>query len=246
MRCFFLAPHLQTLNYITISDYPMKTSPVKLTVCIIAILSVLGAGCDSFTKTQKGASIGAGAGGVIGAFIGKSAGNTALGAIIGGAVGGTAGAFIGKSMDNQAAELKQTVPGATIIRQGESILVKFDSGILFDAGMADLKLESQSNLQNLAASLKKNPHTNVLIIGHTDNSKAEARNGDLSIRRAEAVKTYITAAKIDPYRLTIKGKGATEPIADNNTTEGRAKNRRVEIVISANDQMKKQASKASD
>jgi uncharacterized protein YcfJ len=95
--------------------------------------------CNSFTKTQKGAAIGAGAGGVVGAFIGKAAGNTALGAIIGGAVGGTAGGLIGHKMDKQAAEIQQTVPGATVVRQGEGIIVKFDSGILFDVDKTGLK-----------------------------------------------------------------------------------------------------------
>ena len=209
-----------------------------------ALIILLATGCNSFTKTQKGAAIGAGAGGVIGAFIGKSAGNTALGAIIGGAVGGTAGAFIGKSMDKQAAEIKQTVPGATVTREGEGIVVKFDSGILFDTDRSDLKPAAQSNLQNLAASLQKNPETDILIIGHTDNTGSPQHNMDLSVRRASSVKSYITANNVDPSRLTIKGMGETEPIADNSTVEGRAQNRRVEIVISANAQMRKQAQKA--
>jgi outer membrane protein OmpA-like peptidoglycan-associated protein len=223
----------------------MQLLNIKLSRYAIAVvLGVLAMGCHSLTKTQKGANIGAGAGGVIGAFIGKSAGNTALGAIIGGAVGGTAGAFIGKSMDTQAAELKQTIPGATVIRQDESIIVKFDSGILFDSDKADLKQEAQSNLQNLAASLQKNPHTNVLIIGHTDNSGIEEHNLDLSQKRAEAVKAYIASANIELSRLATQSRGDKDPIADNKTVEGRAQNRRVEIVISANEQMKKQAKNA--
>jgi len=224
----------------------MKLLNIKLLTVIFIITCVLNTGCISLTKTQKGASIGAGAGGVIGAFIGKSAGNTALGAIIGGAVGGTAGAFIGRSMDKQAAELKQAIPGATIIRQGEAIVVKFDSGILFDTDKADLKTEAQSNLTNLAVSLQKNPYTNVLVVGHTDNSGEEEHNIDLSIKRAEAVKAFIAAASIDQSRLTTQGKGDKEPIADNKTVEGRAQNRRVEIVITANDQLRKEAKKAQE
>jgi len=224
----------------------MKFSKIKIFGPVIAITCILNLGCSSLTKTEKGAAIGAGAGSVIGGFIGKSAGNTALGAIIGGAVGGTAGAFIGKSMDKQAAELKQTIPGATVTRQGESIVIKFDSGILFDTDKANLKTEAQTNLQNLAVSLQKNPDTNVLIVGHTDNSGVEQHNLDLSVKRADAVKNYIAAANIEPGRLTVQGKGATEPIADNSTAEGRAQNRRVEIVISANEKMKKQAKNAQE
>jgi len=110
----------------------MITSKFKIAAFSIAL--ALGAmtfqGCDSLTKTQKGAGIGAAAGGVLGAIIGKKAGNTAVGAILGGAIGGTAGAIIGRKMDRQAEEIKQSVPNAEVIREGEGIIVKFDSGIL--------------------------------------------------------------------------------------------------------------------
>lgn len=211
---------------------------------MLAMLCSINMGCHSLNKTQKGAAIGAGTGGIVGAFIGKSAGNTALGAIIGGAVGGTAGAFIGHNMDKQAAEIKQTVPGATVIRQGEGIIVKFDSGILFDVDRTDIKSAAQTNLQNLAASLQKNQQTNILIIGHTDNTGTDDHNLDLSVRRAEAVKSYIIADGVSGARLSTQGKGENEPIADNSNAAGRAQNRRVEIVIVANDQMKTQAKQA--
>ena len=225
----------------------MKTLKIKIATLSLALATVgiLGSGCNSLTKTQKGAAIGAGAGGTVGAFIGKAAGNTALGAIIGGAVGGTAGAFIGRNMDRQAAEIKQTVPGATVTREGEGILVKFDSGILFDTDKADLKPAAQTNLQNLAASLQKNANTNILIVGHTDDTGSDSHNMDLSVRRAQSVKSYIVADNVNASRLTTSGKGEAEPIADNTTTAGRAQNRRVEIVIVANDQMKQQAKQAA-
>ena len=89
---------------------------------------IFGSACHTRNKTQRGAAIGAGTGGIVGGFIGKSAGNTALGTIIGGAVGGTAGAFIGHNMDKQATELKSSIHGATITRQGEGIIIKFESG----------------------------------------------------------------------------------------------------------------------
>src|SRR4051812_18106302 len=201
----------------------MKTFKLKIATysLILATAGVLSTGCNSFTKTQKGAAIGAGAGGTIGALIGKSAGNTALGAIIGGAVGGTAGAFIGRSMDKQAAEIKQTVPGATVVRQGEGILVKFDSGILFDTDRADLKPAARANLEGLATSLKNNPETNILIVGHTDNTGTDTHNMDLSVRRAEAVKSFIVSNNVAASRLSTQGKGETEPIADNTTADGR-------------------------
>jgi outer membrane protein OmpA-like peptidoglycan-associated protein len=219
-----------------------KTALIALS---LAATSILFSGCSSFTKTEKGAAIGAGGGGVVGAFIGKAAGNTALGAIIGGAVGGTAGALIGHKMDKQAAEIKQTVPGATVTRQGEGILVKFDSGILFDVDKTFVKPDAQTSLRKLAGSLQNNPQTNILIVGHTDSTGTAAHNMDLSIRRASAVKSFLVGEGVAGTRLTTQGKGETEPIAPNATTEGRAQNRRVEIVIVANDQMKQQAEQAA-
>ncbi|MBC7399289.1 MAG: OmpA family protein [Mucilaginibacter sp.] len=214
-------------------------------IALALTFSLFGTGCSSLNKTQKGAAIGAGAGGVIGGIIGRSAGNTALGAIIGGAVGGTAGAVIGHKMDKQAAEIKQTVPGATVVRQGEGILVKFDSGILFDVDKAVLKPAAQSNLHNLAASLQNNPQTNITIIGHTDNTGSADHNMDLSIRRAQTVRSFIVADNVSTGRLTTSGKGASEPVADNTTADGRTQNRRVEIAIVANDQMKQQAAQGN-
>jgi outer membrane protein OmpA-like peptidoglycan-associated protein len=219
----------------------MKKSKVITLSLSIVTISMLFSACSSLTKTEKGAAIGTAGGGLIGAFIGRAAGNTAIGAIIGGAVGGTAGGLIGHKMDKQAAEIKQTVPGATVTREGEGILVKFDSGILFDIDKTNLKLDAQNSLKKLAVSLQNNPQTNILVIGHTDSTGTVAHNQKLSIRRADAVKLFIDQQGISGQRLKTEGKGETEPIAANSTTEGRAQNRRVEIVIVANDQMKQQA-----
>jgi outer membrane protein OmpA-like peptidoglycan-associated protein len=123
--------------------------------------------------------------------------------------------------------------------------VKFDSGILFDTDKSALKAEAQSNLQKLAASLQNNPETNILIVGHTDNTGSDAHNMDLSIQRAQSVKSYIAAQNVPASRLQTSGKGETEPIADNTTVDGRSKNRRVEIVIVANSTMKDQAKQSA-
>jgi outer membrane protein OmpA-like peptidoglycan-associated protein len=221
----------------------MKNTKIKIATLglMIATSSMLFQSCATATKTQKGAVIGAGAGGTIGAIIGKKAGNTAVGAIIGGAIGGTAGAYIGRKMDRQAAEIKETIPNAEVIREGEGIIVKFDSGILFDVDKSDLKANARTNVESLATSLKNNPETTVLIVGHTDATGTDAYNYKLSERRAAAVKTYAVSQGIPASRLTTEGRGETEPISDNTTDTGKAQNRRVEIVIVANETMKTDA-----
>jgi outer membrane protein OmpA-like peptidoglycan-associated protein len=221
----------------------MKTLNIKLaTISVaLAITAMLVSGCSNMTRTQKGAVIGTAAGGTVGAIIGKKAGNTAVGAIIGGAIGGTAGALIGRKMDKQAEEIKKNVPGAEVIQTGEGLIVKFDSGILFDVNKADLKDAAKTNIQNLAVSMKNNPDTDIMIIGHTDASGTDAYNQGLSERRAQSVKDYALINGVESTRISTVGKGESEPIADNTTEAGMAQNRRVEIVIVANDKMKAEA-----
>ncbi len=218
------------------SRYKIATLAIGLSIGAMTLQS-----CDSLTNTQKGAGIGAAAGGVIGGIIGKKAGNTAVGAIIGAAVGGTAGGFIGKRMDKQAAEIQNAIPNAEVIREGEGIIVKFDSGILFDFDKFALKEAAKQNIESLSKSLNQYPGTDIKVIGHTDSRGAEEYNLNLSEKRAAAVKAYAVAHGVPASRLITVGKGYAEPIADNGTEEGRALNRRVEIVIVANDQLKNEA-----
>lgn len=221
----------------------MMTSKIKIATLSIALSvgAMTFTGCDSLTNTQKGAGIGAAAGGVIGGLIGKKAGNTAVGAILGAAVGGTAGGFIGKRMDKQAAEIQTAIPNAEVIREGEGIIVKFDSGILFDFDKFALKDAAKTNIQSLASSLNQYPNTDIKVIGHTDSRGTEQYNMGLSEKRAAAVKAYAVSQGVPASRLITIGKGFAEPIGDNATDAGRAENRRVEIVIVANDQLKKEA-----
>lgn len=196
-------------------------------------------GCAN--KTQEGAAIGVGAGAVVGGVIGKVTGNTARGAIIGAAVGGAAGAIIGSKMDKQAKELDEEIPGATVTRVGEGIAVTFDSGLLFDFNSSTLRPEARENLRNLAASLAKNPGEDVLIVGHTDSVGTDSYNLDLSRRRAEAAASYIATVGVDRSRISTRGMGENDPVTTNDTDAGRQQNRRVEVAIYANDQLKAEA-----
>ena len=131
-------------------------------------LAVGVAACASLNKKERGAIIGAAAGGGAGAVIGNNTGSTARGAIIGAVVGGAAGAIIGHQMDQQAKELQQNIPGATVTRVGEGIAVTFASGLLYDFDSDVVRTESAGNLRSLAASLGKYPKTDLMIVGHTD------------------------------------------------------------------------------
>ncbi|MBW3128802.1 OmpA family protein [Hymenobacter profundi] len=195
-------------------------------------------------KTTKGGLLGAGGGAVVGGVLGRvigGSGGTAAGAIIGAAVGGGAGALIGRKMDKQAEELQRDMQNAKVERVGEGIKVTFDSGILFDTNKSDLRPASMTEIQKMAATLKKYPDTNILVEGHTDNTGTDAINDPLSLRRAQAVANYTQTQGVDASRITTNGYGSKQPIADNSTEAGRQANRRVEIAIFANEKMKKAA-----
>ncbi|HEX5131508.1 MAG TPA: OmpA family protein [Candidatus Krumholzibacteria bacterium] len=208
---------------------------------VVAITVALG--CSSMSNTQKGAVGGAAAGGAIGGIIGHQSGNTAVGAIIGAAVGGAAGAYIGNYMDKQAAEMERDLEGAKIERIGEGIKITFDSGLLFDIDRSELKTASRENLTNLAVILNKYPDTNILLEGHTDATGTSEHNMELSRRRAQSVANYLAGQNVMEPRFTIMGYGEDQPVASNETADGRALNRRVEVAIYANDKLKKTAEK---
>ncbi len=209
-----------------------------------AVVAVLFFGTYSCaTKTQTGALIGAGTGAAVGGAIGAAAGNTAAGAIIGAAVGGAAGAIIGNYMDKQAAEMERDLEGAKIERIGEGIKITFDSGLLFEVDKYDLTSSAQTNLTDLARILNKYEDTNVLIEGHTDSTGADDYNMRLSERRAQAVSHYLASQSVASGRFSLMGYGETQPIASNDTAEGRRLNRRVELAIMANDKLKATAEK---
>jgi outer membrane protein OmpA-like peptidoglycan-associated protein len=198
-------------------------------------------GCASMTKKDMGILIGGAGGAAIGAAIGDAAGNTAVGAILGAVVGGAAGGIIGNYMDEQAAELERDLEGAKIERVGEGIKITFQSGILFDVDKSDLKAEAQENISQLAVILNKYEDTNILLEGHTDSDGAEDYNMALSERRARAVQSYLAQREVVAQRMSVMWYGESQPIADNTTAEGKAANRRVEVAIMANDELRRAA-----
>ncbi|HMI55363.1 MAG TPA: OmpA family protein [Gemmatimonadaceae bacterium] len=202
-------------------------------------------GCAGMSQKQRGAVVGAATGAAVGGVIGNQTGSTARGAIIGAVVGGAAGAIIGHQMDQKAKELEQNINGATITRVGEGIAVTFASGILFPFNSTEILPAGKTNLQELANSLKKYPNSDILIVGHTDSVGTDAYNLDLSQRRAYAASAYLQSVGVPASRLKIAGRGEAEPIQPNDTEDGRARNRRVEIAIYASEAYRNQVKSQS-
>lgn len=221
-----------------------KTTTILLSSALALSVSLSGCGfLQNTDKTVLGAGAGTAAGAAIGAGIGNTAGNAGVGALIGGVVGGVAGGLIGNHMEKQAQELEKQVPEAEVerVNDGEAIRVTFDSGILFGFDNTTLSPESREALTRFAANMNANPKTDIRVVGHTDSTGKYSYNIDLSKRRAQSVVTFLREQQVSSSRITMDGVGPDQPIADNGTPEGRAKNRRVEIFILPSQEMIQEA-----
>ena len=227
------------------SERSHKTVRVRrdgITLALVTLLSLAGTGCSSLSNTQRGALIGAGAGGAVGAVVGNAAGSTAKGAIIGAVVGGAAGAIIGSRMNDRAETLERELDNATIERVGEGILVTFDSGILFGFDSSTLRAQAQNNLSDLARVLADDSDDyELLVAGHTDASGAAAYNETLSERRASAASDFLATQGIPATQIRLVGLGEVEPVASNETPAGQEANRRVEVAIFASAEYRDEA-----
>ena len=219
-----------------------------LGISSLFLLATLFTSCSSVknaNNTQKGAGIGAAAGALIGGIIGNNTGiGTAGGALIGAAVGGGTGALIGNKMDKQAREIDQALPGADVERVGEGIrLVLNENAVRFDTNKSTLTTQARANLDKLVPVFTEYSDTNIEIFGYTDNTGKPEYNLTLSGQRAAAVKAYLIGKGLVASRFKTTGLGIAEPIATNDSPEGRTQNRRVEFAITANDKMKDDAKK---
>lgn len=215
-------------------------------IAVATVVAVVTTGCASWgDKQKKGTGIGAVAGGLVGALIGHKTGSTARGALIGAVVGGAGGTLIGRRMDGQAEKLARELEGAQVSRVGEGIAITFDSGILFPFDSSELSSDAKSNLRKLADSLQAEAQTDVMIVGHTDADGSDAYNRDLSERRGRAAENYLASIGVAPSRLRSSGRGEAEPIASNDTDDGRRQNRRVELAIYANEEWREEAKRMS-
>ena len=216
----------------------MKTSIRFRSVSLLATSVALAlGGCANMSETQqgtaKGAAIGAAAGAVLGAVTGgsKSAGK---GAVLGAGAGALGGYIWSKKMQEQKAAMEQATAGTGVaVSQTPDNRLKLDipSDISFDVGRSAIKSDFAGVLNQFATSLNTNPSTVVSIVGHTDNTGSDAVNNPLSVDRAESARDYLIARGVAATRFNTEGRGPREPVADNSTAEGRAKNRRVEIYV---------------
>lgn len=183
------------------------------------------------------ATTGAGIGAVVGAAAGALSGDGSSSrrdrALIGAAVGAAIGGGIGYYMDRQEAQLRDRLQGTGIgiERQGDDIVLNMPSSVTFGVDSSELTASARQALNEVTAVLREYPETRITVAGHTDSTGAEAYNQQLSEQRATAVGSYLVQGGIQRQRLTMVGYGESQPVASNDTEQGRAQNRRVEIIV---------------
>lgn len=198
------------------------------------------AGCANMDETQRTTATGAAVGAVAGALLGgvTAGGNktksAATGAAIGAALGAGGGYLWSRHMQEQKAAMEQATQGTGIgVTQTADNQLKLDipSDLSFDSGRYDIKPALHAVLDRFATTLNQNPVTTVRVVGHTDNAGSDAINNPLSVNRAAATRDYLVSRGVAGNRIAIDGRGSREPIADNATASGKARNRRVEIFV---------------
>ncbi len=218
--------------------YSRSIRLIALTICTLFAVTACST-VNPYTQEKQvskgaiGAGVGAAGGAVIGALTTNSK-NRQRNALIGAGVGALAGGGIGYYMDVQEAKLRQRLQnsGVSVTRQGDQIMLNMPGNITFPTGSADINAGFYETLNSVTLVLKEYDKTTVDVIGHTDNVGGDQFNQDLSERRARSVAEYLASQGVLPARLLVAGRGKTQPIASNDTPEGRSQNRRVEIQIS--------------
>lgn len=211
-----------------------------MSVMLAGVLVV--AGCqttDPYTgeqktsNTAKGAGIGAAIGGLFGLLTGDDARERKKRALIGAGAGALAGGAVGSYMDRQEAELRRQLQGTgvSVSRSGDTIILNMPSNITFASGSSDLNAKFFNVLDSVSLVLKKYDKTVVEVAGHTDSVGGEQMNQSLSERRANTVTQYLSGKGVAGQRFLVAGFGESKPVASNDTSEGRALNRRVEITL---------------
>jgi len=218
----------------------MKTNiTIYFIICVLTLTS-----CKTMKNAEAGGFIGAAGGAIIGGIVGEHISEeTEIGAVIGGIVGATVGVMIGNQLDQQTKKIEEEMPSVAVERVAEEINIVFDeeSGVYFKSNKYQLNDSSKNTIKKLANILQEYPNSDILIEGHTDSVGNETSNFILSKQRAQSVKDYLVLEGVDEQRFTVKYYGESQPKYSNETLEGKSKNRRVEVTISPNETMRKQA-----
>lgn len=206
-----------------------------LCVGIVGAAVAALAGCANMTETQRGTATGAAIGAATGAVVSSATGGKAgTGAVIGGAIGAVAGNMWSKRMEEKRVAMEQATQGTgvAVTRTPDNQLkLEVPSDVSFAVGSATLEPRLRPVLDSFASGLGSQPNMLVRVVGHTDSTGSDAINDPLSLRRAESVRNYLQDRGVSPTRVETTGRGSREPVASNDTAEGRAKNRRVEIYL---------------
>ncbi len=206
------------------------------TAAVLALATAVAlTGCETMTDTQRNTALGVGIGALAGAGIAKATGGKAgTGALIGAAVGGVGTNIWSANMERQRQELEAATrgTGVTVSRTADNQLqLAIPSDISFDSNSATIKSQFRPVLNSFADSLRRNPGTHVVIVGHTDSTGGAHINDPLSLNRANAARDYIFNQGVRGPRIQTEGRGAREPVASNESAWGRAKNRRIDIFV---------------
>jgi outer membrane protein OmpA-like peptidoglycan-associated protein len=213
----------------------LKSRPIAAAAALVVALVATGCESTNMSERQKGTAIGAGVGAAAGAVLSKATGGKAgTGAVVGGALGAVAGNIWSKRQEERRVAMEQATRGTGVEvsrTEDNQLKVNIPSDISFDTNSAAIKPQLRSVLDPFANSLKGDPNARIAIIGHTDSTGSEAVNNPLSVHRAESVRDYLADRGVAPSRIEVAGRGEREPVADNSSEAGRAKNRRVEIYL---------------
>jgi outer membrane protein OmpA-like peptidoglycan-associated protein len=207
----------------------VSVSTLSLGAAVIALAACAPDPENTQNRTLGGALTGAAVGGVIGAATGDGSGRRAA---AGALIGGTTGALIGQQLDRQAADLRRQLGNNVNVRNtGQELILTLPQDLLFATDSATLRPDLQNDLRAISANLVNYPRSDIIIVGHTDNTGTAAYNQALSERRAGSVAQVLRSQGVAPNRIQTQGRGLTQPVASNATPAGRAQNRRVEIFI---------------
>jgi outer membrane protein OmpA-like peptidoglycan-associated protein len=207
----------------------------RATATLAAAALLFTAGCADMSETQRGTAAGAGIGAAAGAVLGSATGHRAgSSAVVGGMIGAVVGNLWSKRMEDRKKAMEQATQGTGIEvsrTADDQLKLNVPNDISFDLNSAAVKPQLRTVLDTFASSLQGDAQARLEIVGHTDSSGSDAINNPLSVERAQAVRDYLAGRGVSPTRMQTAGRGEREPVADNTSDAGRARNRRVEVFL---------------